>query len=168
MKKMLKVAGIGLIMMASGVAQAATKIAVVDMGQVFQQSPQREQVSQQLQSEFKPRADELQALEKEFNDMMAKGQRDEALMSETEKQELRNQLASKQQELQMKGQAFQEDNARRQNEETNKLLSKIEVAIKAIAAEEKIDLVLDRQAALFMSPDLDISEKVIERVAKQN
>ena len=48
--KALKVAGLSFALMAAGMgsALAETKIAVVDMGEVFQKLPQREAVSKKL------------------------------------------------------------------------------------------------------------------------
>ncbi len=61
MKKWLLAAGLGLAMATS--AQAADKIAIVNMGNLFQQLPAREAVAKQLENEFKGRASELQGME---------------------------------------------------------------------------------------------------------
>ena len=61
MKKWLVAAGLGLAMAAS--AQAADKIAIVNMGSLFQQVAQKTGVSSTLENEFKGRAGELQRME---------------------------------------------------------------------------------------------------------
>lgn len=58
MKKWLLAAGLGLAMATS--AQAADKIAIVNMGNLFQQVAQKTGVSATLENEFKGRASELQ------------------------------------------------------------------------------------------------------------
>ncbi|VEA48564.1 outer membrane protein OmpH [Salmonella enterica subsp. arizonae] len=58
MKKWLLAAGLGLAMATS--AQAADKIAIVNMGNLFQQVAQKTGVSNTLENEFKGRAAELQ------------------------------------------------------------------------------------------------------------
>lgn len=58
MKKWLLAAGLGLAMVTS--AQAADKIAIVNMGNLFQQVAQKTGVSNTLENEFKGRAAELQ------------------------------------------------------------------------------------------------------------
>ena len=57
MKKWLLAAGLGLALATS--AQAADKIAIVNMGSLFQQVAQKTGVSNTLENEFKGRAREL-------------------------------------------------------------------------------------------------------------
>ncbi|EPL0242828.1 molecular chaperone, partial [Klebsiella pneumoniae] len=57
MKKWLLAAGLGLAMVTS--AQAADKIALVNMNSLFQQVAQKTGVSNTLENEFKGRASEL-------------------------------------------------------------------------------------------------------------
>ncbi len=59
MKKWLLAAGLGLAMVTS--AQAADKIALVNMNSLFQQVAQKTGVSNTLENEFKGRASELAA-----------------------------------------------------------------------------------------------------------
>ena len=78
MNKALKVAGLSFALMAAGMgsAFAETKIAVVDMGEVFQKLPQREAVAAKLKGEFEPRMRELQKLEQEGQKLVEKFQRE--------------------------------------------------------------------------------------------
>ena len=52
MKKLLCAAGLGLALAVSAGAQAADKIAVVNVSSIFQQLPQRATVAKQLENEF--------------------------------------------------------------------------------------------------------------------
>ena len=61
MKKWLLAAGLGLALATS--AQAADKIAIVNMGSLFQQVAQKTGVSNTLENEFKGRASELQRID---------------------------------------------------------------------------------------------------------
>ena len=70
MKKWLLAAGLGLAMVTS--AQAADKIALVNMNSLFQQVAQKTGVSNTLENEFKGRASELQRME---GDLQSKMQR---------------------------------------------------------------------------------------------
>ncbi|GAB7198731.1 hypothetical protein OS12_01720 [Dickeya oryzae] len=71
MKKWLYAAGLGLTLAVSAGAQAADKIAVVNVSSIFQQLPQREAVSKQLENEFKGRAAELQSMERSLQEKNA-------------------------------------------------------------------------------------------------
>lgn len=163
MNKALKVAGLSFALMAAGMgsAFAETKIAVVDMGEVFQKLPQREAVAKKLKGEFEPRMRELQKLVEKFR-------KDEAFMSAEQKKQSQEKLAKLQMEFNQKRQAFEQDNGRRQSEERNKILTKVQAAIDAIAKSNGYDLVLERNAAPYAASKLDISGQVISQVSKSN
>ncbi|NKF51732.1 OmpH family outer membrane protein [Shewanella sp. WXL01] len=155
-----------LAFLAAPMMAHAEKIAVVDMGAVFEQLPQREQISKQLKSEFGDRVAEVQQMQEKMRTLAEKGQRDGALMSEAQKTELQRELEGLQADLQLKGKALDEDMRRRQGEEQNKLLIKVQTAINTIAEQEKFDIVLQRGAVVFVKPEADISNKVAEALSK--
>jgi len=85
-KKWLLAAGLGLAMATS--AQAADKIAIVNMGNLFQQVAQKTGVSATLENEFKGRASELQRMEGDLQSKMQRLQRDGSTMKASERSKL--------------------------------------------------------------------------------
>ncbi|BCV67383.1 molecular chaperone Skp [Shewanella carassii] len=166
MKKMVNGALMTLMLMGAPLAAQAEKLAVVDMGAVFEQLPQREQISNALKTEFGDRMAEVQKLQEELRGLLEKQQRDAALMSETQKTELVRKMESLKADYQLKGKALDEDLRRRQGEEQNKLLVKVQKAINSIAEKEKYDMVLQRGAVVYVKPAADISSKVVEALSK--
>ena len=83
MKKWLLAAGLGLAMVTS--AQAADKIALVNMNSLFQQVAQKTGVSNTLENEFKGRASELQRME---GDLQSKMQRLQSMKPGAERTKL--------------------------------------------------------------------------------
>ncbi|EKE84841.1 hypothetical protein A10D4_04495 [Idiomarina xiamenensis 10-D-4] len=148
----------------AGAAQAQQKIGVVDMMQIFQELPQREQISQKLQDEFEPRFQEMRQLEQKVQELRQKQERDQSIMSEQEKTQLNRQLEQVVAEAQLKNKALQEDTRRRQAEERNKLLGDVQQAINAIADAEGYDIVLQSNAVAFIKKDADLSDEVVERM----
>ena len=146
----------------------AEKIAVVDMGEVFEQLPQREQISQSLKTEFGDRVADVQKMQEEMRTLVEKQQRDGALMSDTQKTELVRKMESLKSDFQLKGKALDEDMRRRQGEEQNKLLVKVQQAINTIAETESYDIVLQRGAVIYVKPEADISDKVVQVLSKGN
>ncbi len=136
------------------------------MGAVFEQLPQREQISNALKTEFGDRMAEVQKLQEDLRGLLEKQQRDAALMSETQKTELVRKMESLKADYQLKGKALDEDLRRRQGEEQNKLLVKVQKAINTIAEKEKYDMVLQRGAVVYVKPAADISSKVVEALSK--
>lgn len=86
-KKWLLAAGLGL---AVTTAQAADKIAIVNMGNLFQQVAQKTGVSATLENEFKGRASELQGMENDLQSKMQRLQRDGSTMKASERSKLKN------------------------------------------------------------------------------
>ncbi|BCV27420.1 MAG: OmpH family outer membrane protein [Shewanella algae] len=166
MKKMVNGALMTLMLMGAPLAAQAEKLAVVDMGAVFEQLPQREQISNALKTEFGDRMAEVQKLQEDLRGLLEKQQRDAALMSETQKTELVRKMESLKADYQLKGKALDEDLRRRQGEEQNKLLVKVQKAINTIAEKEKYDMVLQRGAVVYVKPAADISSKVVEALSK--
>lgn len=157
---------ITLALFATPMLAQAEKLAVVDMGEVFEQLPQREQISKSLKAEFGNRVAEVQKMQEEMRSLVEKQQRDGALMSDSQKTELVRKMESLKSEFQLKGKALDEDMRRRQGEEQNKLLVQVQKAINTIAGKEKYDMVLQRGAVIFVKPEADISSKVVEALSK--
>lgn len=155
-------------MLLAGSAMAAQKIAVVNFQEVMAKIPQTAAVMQQLEAEFKDEKAVLAQLEKDIKYFQEKKKRDGSLMSAKEKEDLDKQIATKYQEYQAKGKAFQQITGQRQNEETNKILALVKQAIDNVAKKEKYDLVLEQKAVVFSKPETSITEKVVEQVSKLN
>ena len=155
-----------LVLLGAPLVAHAEKIAVVDMGAVFEQLPQREQISQSLKKEFGDRMASVQKMQEEMRSLMEKQQRDGALMNDAQKTELVRKMESLKSEYQLKGKALDEDLRRRQGEEQNKLLEKVQKAINIIAEKDQYDLVLQRGAVIYVKSNADISSKVVEALSK--
>jgi outer membrane protein len=166
LKKMVNRALVTLSFLAAPMLANAQSFAVVDMGEVFEQLPQREQISKSLKSEFGDRVAAVQKMQEEMRTMIEKQQRDGALMNDTQKTELVRKMESLKSEFQLKGKALDEDMRRRQGEEQNKLLVLVQKAINTIAEKEQYDMVFQRGAVIYVKPTADISGKVVEALSK--
>lgn len=164
MKKWLCAAGLGLAMAASASVQAANKIAVVNVSSIFQQLPARETVAKQLENEFKDRAGELQNMEHSLQTKMQRLQRDGATMKASDRSKLEKEVMTQREQFSRKAQAFEQDNRRRQMEERNKILSRIQDAVKSVASEEGYDVVIDANAVAYVSSSKDITADVLKQV----
>lgn len=169
MGKVLQVASLALGLMAVGFsaqASAETKIAVINVPRIMQEIPQGKAVEAKLKSEFSSRISEMQRLETEGQNLAAKLKKDEAFMAADERTKLQRRLAELQADFNLKGQALQEDQRRRFNEEQKKVLDKVQDAIDSIAKAQGYDLVLNGQSVVFGAEKLDISAQVIQQVSK--
>ena len=156
-------AGLGLAMAAS--AQAADKIAVVNMSNLFQQVAQSSGVSKTLENEFSGRASELQNMENSLQAKMQRLQRDGSTMKAGDRSKLEKEVMADRQDFAAKAQAFDQDRARRSNEERGKLVSRIQTAVKKVASDSGIDVVLDSNSLVYSGNDVkDITADVLKQV----
>jgi outer membrane protein len=142
------------------------KIGVIDMGTIFKSLPQREQVAQNLQLEFKERRESIQALVQEMQDLAEKSKRDGALLTQQQKLDMQRKMESLKSDYQLKGKALEEDQRRRGGEEQNKLLLKIQKAVDEVAKSEKYDVILQSNAVAYINKKQDISALVVKKVSK--
>ena len=168
MKSMVIAAAASSMLLVGSVMAAEQKIAVVNTQEVMGKIPQSAAIMQSLEAEFKDERAALTKLEKDIQYFQEKKQRDAALMSKKEIEELDKKIAESFREYQTKGKVFQQKIAKRQNEETNKILALVRQAVDNIAAKEKYDLVLEQKAVVFSKPDANISEQVIKQISKLN
>ncbi|ATG74630.1 hypothetical protein AN401_12825 [Zobellella denitrificans] len=163
----MKMLGVMALVLSAGVAQAQSgKIAVVDTAEVFQKMPQRQVVANQLQKEFENRVKEVQKLEADGRTFVEKQQKDMAFMNDQQKADAQKKLNEMQGAYVQKRRSLEEDQARREHEERQKMLARIKTAIDEITKAQGLELVIERGAAIYVSPSLDITEQVISKVSK--
>ncbi|MFD1007320.1 MULTISPECIES: OmpH family outer membrane protein [Oceanisphaera] len=167
MKQIIKIAGVLALMLSAGAAYAqSTKVAVVDTALVFQKMPQREQVANKLKGEFSSRVKEVQKMEADGRSFIEKQQKDMAFMNDQQKADAQKKLNDMQGSYVQKRRKLEEDQARREHEERQKMLKSIQSAVTSITQSQGIDLVVERGAVIHVSPSLDITQQVISRVSK--
>lgn len=160
--------GLGLLLTAALIltplcaAHAEFKVGVVDGMDVVSKSGDGKRVqesikrkSEELGKPFAQRRQELAQQVEEF-------QKQAGMMKEDARKKKGEELEKKMQEFQRQGADAEKQLQQFQEQQLQPLFQKLETAVKAIAAAEKLDLVLDKRNSglLFMDPKLDITDKV--------
>jgi outer membrane protein len=161
-RKMISIAA-GLFL---SMSVAAETIAVVDIQRVVSQLPQMAQIQQQLTQEFAAPSEEIKKLESDIKFNLEKYQRESATMSPEQQEELRATIEQMQKDFQAKAQPLEQQFRRRQAEERNKILALVKQAVDVIAADDKLDVVLNAQSVVFVKPEKDITDQVVTKVSK--
>lgn len=146
----------------------ADTIAVIDVQKVVGQLPQTQAMMETLNQEFAGPREELTKLQSDIKFNYEKFQRESMTMSQEEQEALKVKIEEMQKEFQAKAQPLDQQLKQRQAEERNKILVLVKQAVDAVAAEDKIDVVLQAQSIVYVTPDKDISDKVAARIAKAN
>lgn len=160
---------IGAAVMLCGIAvtQAAEfKIGFVDVERIRRESAPAERASKQLEKEFAPRAQELKRRESEIKAAQSSLERDAMTMSESDRRAREQELARMNIDFQRMQREYREDLNLRRNQELSSLFERADRVIKKIANAEKYDLIL--QDAVFRSPRIDITDKVLKALAEGN
>jgi len=160
--------GVGLLLTAALVltplwaAAADFKVGIVDGMDVVSKSADGKRVQDSIKRKSeelgKPFAQRRADLAKEVEEF----QKQASVMKEDAKKRKAEELEKKMQDFQKQGSDAEKQLQQFQEKELAPLFQKLEGAVKAVAQENKLDIVLDKRNAglLFMDPKLDITEKV--------
>ena len=113
-----------------------------------------------LEAEFSKREKDLTDLANRLKAASDRLDKDSPTLPETERVRRQRELVDQDRELQRKRREFQEDLSQRKNEELGAVVERANRVIKQIFETEKYDLIL--QEAVFWSPKVDITDKVIK------
>ncbi|MGY5452935.1 OmpH family outer membrane protein [Agarivorans sp. MS3-6] len=167
MKKLIaSVALAATIMAPSFAVLAETKIAVINIAEVFQQLPQRDTLQKTLKDEFEVRVQEVRGLEAEMQRLFDKREKDGELLGQQEVTKITRQLETMQAEYKLKRKNLEEDQRRRGAEEQQKLMVKVQDAVVEVSKSQGYDLVLPLDATAYASEALDITKLVVQQVSK--
>ena len=145
---------------AAGVSAQDLKIGYVNSDRVLRDAAPAKAAQAKLEAEFSKREKDLTELANRLKAASDRLDKDAPTLSETERVRRQRELVDQDRELQRKRREFQEDLSQRKNEELGAVVERTNRVIKQIFETEKYDLIL--QEAVFWSPKVDITDKVIK------
>lgn len=151
----------------SGFAQGP-KIGYVNAVKLIETAPQGEAALKTLEAEFGPREQELRTMRDEIRKLEDDIGKNGLVMKESERREKESAIRDLQRNLKRSRDEMREDYNVRRNESLADLQRVVTKAIVEIAKQEQYDLIL--QDSVYVSPSLDITEQVLEKlrnIAKQ-
>ena len=190
MKKVIKLVLISAILIfTSRLAMTEENIAFVSADYLFQNHPERKAIAAKLETEFKATVEKLTenkkkvdariadvqkkveakvaALQKDAPKLRAadiKKREDEINKFANDEQDAINKLIT---EHDQKAKAFQESYAKRENEETTKMIASIQTATNNVAKQKNYTLVLDDRSVVFAVDGKNITEDVLKAIPTQ-
>ena len=145
---------------AAGATAQELKIGYVNSDRVLRDAAPAKAAQLKLEAEFSKREKDLTDLANRLKAASDKLDKDAPTLAETERVRRQRELVDQDRELQRKRREFQEDLSQRKNEELGAVVERTNRVIKQIFETEKYDLIL--QEAVFWSPKVDITDKVIK------
>ncbi len=144
-------------------AHAESKIGYVNFGKLMEKSQQGQAVRKALESEFSSRDKQLGASRDAILKMEEQLKNDGSIMSEANRVKLERDILSKKRDHNRLRDEYREDINIRRNEEISALQKKVYEVIKKFSEQQNYDLVLT-QAVLYASPQVDITDQILQRL----
>ena len=161
----LLTAVLALAALASGAQAADVKIGFIDADRINRESVPAERATKKLEKEFAPREADLRKIETQIKNLQGQLEKDGLTMSETDRRAKETELGRQTREFQRLQREFREDLNLRRNEELAALFERANRVIKQVAESEKYDLIV--QEAVYRSPRIDITDKVLKALAAE-
>jgi outer membrane protein len=135
------------------------RIGIVNSERLLTDSNMAKASQAKLQSEFAKREKDLRDDFQKIKTAAERLDKDAAVMPETDRVRRQRELADADRELQRKQREFTEDVNQRRFEERSKIAQKANQALKVVAEQRKLDLIL--QDAAYVNPKIDVTEDVL-------
>jgi outer membrane protein len=155
----------GLVAASTLACAADFKIGFIDAERINRESTPAERATKKLEKEFAPRAQELQKMEQQIKTLQGQLEKDGLTMSDSDRRNKEQELGRLSRDFQRMQREYREDLNLRRNEELAALFERANKVIRQIAESEKYDLIL--QEAVYRSPRIDITDKVLKALAAE-
>ncbi len=165
--KLVLALGITLFMSLSVAVQAETKIGLVDMRAALFSSDAAKSFTEKMVDQFKQQDLEVRAVGEEGQKMEQRLKNDAAIMSDSERAKMASDLEATIQEYKYLKGKLDKALAEKRQEFLADSRPKLDKAINELVEQEKLDLLLPREAALYWKDGFDYTEQVIEKLNKQ-
>ncbi len=139
-----------------------SSIGTFDLQKVMNESPELKAVKEKLDAEFKPKVEEVRAIEKGIKEDFEKLQRNGDIMSESERTKLENQIQTAQIGLQKLHQKYQKESSDRQAKYMQEFFDKVTEKVEEFAKSNDFDIILMSDAVPYTKENIDITDEVMK------
>jgi len=152
--KYLVVALLMIVPVVTGVAKGqALKIGYADPEVIITYMPEYKTIQQQMATEYKTSQDALKALADDFQERVAKYQKQQPLLTAERQAQREQELAQYQQEIQDSASKKDQELSKKQDDLMAPLLAQVQDVIDAVAKEKALDIVIRSPTLLFVNED---------------
>jgi outer membrane protein len=141
-------------------APPLVKFGFVNTERILREAAPAQRAQKKIEAEFKKRDEELARIASDLKKMQDDLEKNAVTMSEAQRRTRERDFGEINRDFQRKQREFREDLNSRRNEELAQVVQQANGVIRQIAEQEKYDIIF--QDAVFASPRIDITEKVIK------
>jgi outer membrane protein len=138
----------------------SSKLGFVNTERVLRDAVPAQRAQKKIEAEFQKRDQELAKISEQLKRMQDDLDKNSVTMSDTQRRNREREFGDLNREFQRKQREFREDLNQRRNEELAQVVELANRVIRQIAEQEKFDIIF--QDAVFASPRIDITDKVIK------
>ncbi|MHB0776800.1 OmpH/Skp family outer membrane protein [Halomonas sp. WWR20] len=167
MRKLTGALCVGLLGVMSLPAQAAD-VAVLDWRQALLQSDAAQRSMNELKNQTSAQQQQAQSLGQEVQQLQQRLQKDGAVMSESERDDLQQQLMQKGRQFQQLRSQIQRAQQEKEQAFLQKAKPNLDKAIERVVAEHDVQVLVDRDAVVYSQDGLDLTEEVTRIINSLN
>jgi len=161
MQRLLLAVTLGCAALAAAAQVPLTgKFGFVNTERILREAVPAQRAQKKIEAEFKKRDEELAKIAADLKKMQEELEKNAVTMSESQRRNKERDFGELNRDFQRKQREFREDLNQRRNEELAQVVQQANGVIRQIAEQEKYDIIF--QDAVFASPRIDITEKVIK------
>ena len=153
---------LGLLLPLGAAGAAELKVGIVDGMEIISKSAEGKKVQDTLKRKSDELSRPIEQRRQEVAKMMADFEKQASVMKEDARKKKEEELTKRVEEVRRQGMDAERQFSQFQEKELAPIFQKLEQAVKAVAQDQKLDIVLDKRQSglLYMNPSLDITEKV--------
>jgi outer membrane protein len=136
------------------------KFGFVNTERILRDAIPAQRAQKKIEAEFQKRDQELARVADQLKRMQDELEKNSVTMSESQRRTKEREFGELNRDFQRKQREFREDLNQRRNEELAQVVEQANRVIRQIAEQEKYDIIF--QDAVFASPRIDITDKVIK------
>ena len=161
---LLQALSIAVLALPVAPALAQGKIGFVNTEKIMRDSAPAQRAQKKIEGEFTKRDQELTRIADQLKRMQEDLEKNAMTLSESQRRTKERELADLDRDFQRKRREFQEDLNQRRNEELAQVLEQANRAIRALAEQEKYDIIF--QDAVYANPRIDLTDRVIKTLGE--
>lgn len=164
--KFISLVMLAVVSFGSGLVAAEGKIGLLDVRAALFSSDAAQAFTDQMVDQFKQQDLEVRAVGEEGQKLELRLKNDAAIMSDSERTKMASDLEAKIQEYKYLKSKLDNALAEKRQIFLGESKPKLDQVINELVAEQKLDLLLPREAALYANETMDYTAQVVEKLNK--
>jgi|AntDeeMinimDraft_5_1070356.scaffolds.fasta_scaffold00212_12 outer membrane protein len=162
-----QVTAVMMLLLAAMPVLAENRIGVVNLREAVFSSDAGSEFGDVIQGELKKEQESIKALEDEAKELQKRLKTDGSMMNESERSDLESKFQQKAREYQQRRARFEQAVNQRQQQFLQQSRPAVDAAMEKLLEQHDLDLIIPAEAVIYVKPDLDLTDDMIELLNAQ-